>query len=93
MVTCKIMKNLVLIGVAAVICEDRPYPEAVQETPCYVFHAEDMENAVELSKGNNNNNVNIDLVHHIAVRVFSCTLSEECYLYYKVMTGISACMS
>jgi len=44
-VTCEIMKNLVLAGVAAVICDDRPYPAAVRETPCYFFHAEDMEQA------------------------------------------------
>jgi len=44
-VTCEIMKNLVLAGVAAVICDDRPYPAAVRETPCYFFHAEDMEKA------------------------------------------------
>ncbi len=37
--------------------------------------------------------VDISLVHHVAVRVFSCTLSEECYLYCKVMTSISPCMS
>ena len=33
------------------------------------------------------------LVHHVAVGVFSCTLSEECYLYWNVMTSISTCMS
>jgi hypothetical protein len=33
------------------------------------------------------------LVHHVAVRVFSCTLSEECYLNYNVMTNMSTCMS
>ena len=37
--------------------------------------------------------VDIGLVHHVAVRVFSCTLSEESYLYCKVMTSISTCMS
>jgi len=42
-VTCEIMKNLVLAGVAAVVCDDRPYPEAVREMPCSFFHAEDME--------------------------------------------------
>ena len=43
-VTCEIMKNLVLAGVAAVVCDNRPYPEAVREMPCSFFHAEDMEN-------------------------------------------------
>jgi len=37
--------------------------------------------------------VDIGLVHHVAVRVFSCTLSEECYLNYNVMTNMSTCMS
>ena len=37
--------------------------------------------------------VDIRLVHHVAVRVFSCTLVEECYLYCKVMTSILTCMS
>ena len=36
--------------------------------------------------------VNIGLVHHIAVSVFSCALSEECQLYCKVVTGISTYM-
>jgi len=45
-VTCEIMKNLVLAGVAAVVCDDRPYPEAVREMPCSFFHAEDMEKAM-----------------------------------------------
>jgi ubiquitin-like 1-activating enzyme E1 A len=44
-VTCEIMKNLVLAGVAAVVCDSRPYPEAVREMPCSFFHAEDMESA------------------------------------------------
>jgi len=37
--------------------------------------------------------VDTGLVHHVAVRVFSCTLSEECYLNYNVMTNMSTCMS
>lgn len=45
-VTCEIMKNLVLAGVAAVVCDDRPYPEAVREMPCSFFHAEEMEKAI-----------------------------------------------
>jgi ubiquitin-like 1-activating enzyme E1 A len=45
-VTCEIMKNLVLAGVAAVVCDDRPYPEAVREMPCSFFHAKEMEEAV-----------------------------------------------
>jgi ubiquitin-like 1-activating enzyme E1 A len=45
-VTCEIMKNLVLAGVAAVVCDDRPYPEAVREMPCSFFHAEEMEKAM-----------------------------------------------
>lgn len=44
-VTCEIMKNLVLAGVAAVVNDSRPYPEAVREMPCSFFHAEDMESA------------------------------------------------
>ena len=32
-------------------------------------------------------------MHHVSVRVFSCTLSEECYMYCNVMTSISTCMS
>lgn len=46
-VTCEIMKNLVLAGVAAVVCDDRPYPEAVREMPCSFLHAEDMEKAMQ----------------------------------------------
>ena len=42
-VTCEIMKNLVLAGVAAVVCDDRPYPGAVREMPCSFFCAEEME--------------------------------------------------
>ena len=43
-VTCEIMKNLVLAGVAAVVCDSRQYPAAVREMPCSFFHAKDMEN-------------------------------------------------
>ena len=42
-VTCEIMKNLVLAGIAAVVCDNRSYPEAVREMPCSFFHAADME--------------------------------------------------
>ena len=42
-VVCEIMKNLVLAGVAAVVCDSRPYPAAVREMPCSFFHAKDME--------------------------------------------------
>lgn len=51
-VTCEIMKNLVLAGIAAVVCDDRPYPEAVREMPCSFFQADDMEKAVIMSSGN-----------------------------------------
>eukprot|EP00571_Detonula_confervacea_P001226 CAMPEP_0172318018 /NCGR_PEP_ID=MMETSP1058-20130122/33706_1 /TAXON_ID=83371 /ORGANISM="Detonula confervacea, Strain CCMP 353" /LENGTH=346 /DNA_ID=CAMNT_0013032741 /DNA_START=37 /DNA_END=1077 /DNA_ORIENTATION=- len=50
-VTCEIMKNLVLAGIAAVVCDDRPYPEAVREMPCSFFQADDMEKAMS-SSGN-----------------------------------------
>lgn len=46
------MKNLVLAGVAAVVCDDRPYPEAVMEMPCSFFHAKDMEKVMSSSKNN-----------------------------------------
>ena len=52
-VTCEIMKNLVLAGVAAVVCDDRPYPEAVREMPCSFFHAQDMEKAALSSSTSN----------------------------------------
>lgn len=52
-VTCEIMKNLVLAGVAAVICDNRPYPEAAREMPCSFFHAEDMEREVRFESEDN----------------------------------------
>ena len=48
-VTCEIMKNLVLAGVAAVICDDREYPEAVRSVPASFFPAKDMEEIMEKS--------------------------------------------
>ncbi|KAL7473746.1 hypothetical protein ACHAXS_014492 [Conticribra weissflogii] len=51
-VTCEIMKNLILAGVAAVVCDDRSYPEAVREMPCSFFSAEEME-AVMAGKRDN----------------------------------------
>lgn len=56
-VTCEIMKNLVLAGVAAVVCDDRPYPEAVREMPCSFFHAEDMEKAMSENGSNEDEGV------------------------------------
>ncbi|KAL9181632.1 hypothetical protein ACHAXT_010437 [Thalassiosira profunda] len=50
-VTCEIMKNLVLAGVAAAVCDDRPYPEAVREMPCSFFRAGDMEAAAGGASG------------------------------------------
>lgn len=50
-VTCEIMKNLVLAGVAAVVCDSRTYPDAVREMPCSFFHAEDMENDASAENG------------------------------------------
>lgn len=58
-VTCEIMKNLVLAGVAAVICDDRPYPEAVREMPCSFFHAQEMEKTMA-SDNNPNDGVEPD---------------------------------
>lgn len=52
-VTCEVMKNLVLAGVAAVVCDDRPYPEAVREMPCSFFRAADMEKAMTSGSSNN----------------------------------------
>lgn len=50
-VTCEIMKNLVLAGIAAVVCDSRPYPEAVREVPCSFFRAEEMEKAASGGEG------------------------------------------
>lgn len=40
------MKNLVLAGVAAVVCDNRPYPEAVREMPSSFFSAVEMEKII-----------------------------------------------
>ncbi|KAL3798377.1 hypothetical protein HJC23_005030 [Cyclotella cryptica] len=45
-VTCEIMKNLVLAGVAAVVCDPRPYPDAVRELPSSFFRASEMEKII-----------------------------------------------
>jgi ubiquitin-like 1-activating enzyme E1 A len=45
-VTCEMMKNLVLAGVAAVVCDPRPYPDAVREMPSSFFRASEMEKIV-----------------------------------------------
>ncbi|KAL3762658.1 hypothetical protein ACHAWU_001603 [Discostella pseudostelligera] len=42
-VSCEMLKNLILAGVAAVICDGRVYPEAVRELPSSFFGAEEME--------------------------------------------------
>jgi ubiquitin-like 1-activating enzyme E1 A len=52
-VSCEIMKNLVLAGVACTVCDDRPYPDAVREMPCSFFRAVDMEAAATASSNNN----------------------------------------
>ena len=56
-VTCEIMKNLVLAGIAAVVCDDRPYPEAVREMPWSFFQAEEMEKLVTTSLSSSESNV------------------------------------
>ena len=40
------MKNLVLAGVAAVVCDPRPYPDAVRELPSSFFRASEMEKII-----------------------------------------------
>ena len=51
-VTCEMMKNLVLAGVAAVVCDPRPYPDAVREVPTSFFKASEMERIInERSNG------------------------------------------
>ena len=42
-VSSEILKNLVLAGIQAVICDDRPFPEAVATTPNFFLHKEDRE--------------------------------------------------
>lgn len=47
-VTSEILKNLVLAGIRAVVCDGRPYPEAIQATPCVFFTQADRDgNATE----------------------------------------------
>eukprot|EP00956_Cyclotella_meneghiniana_P020653 scaffold36700_cov21-Cyclotella_meneghiniana.AAC.1 len=48
-VTCEMMKNLVLAGVAAVVCDNRPYPAAVREVPSSFLKAADMEKIIASS--------------------------------------------
>ncbi|KAL7522285.1 hypothetical protein ACHAWX_006980 [Stephanocyclus meneghinianus] len=45
-VTCEMVKNLVLAGVAAVVCDPRPYPDAVRELPSSFFRASEMEKII-----------------------------------------------
>ena len=45
-VSCEMLKNLILAGVAAVICDGRAYPEAVRELPSSFFGAEEMEKII-----------------------------------------------
>jgi ubiquitin-like 1-activating enzyme E1 A len=37
----EIMKNLVLAGIRAVLCDDRPYPESLQHTPTFFLERAD----------------------------------------------------
>lgn len=37
----EVMKNLVLAGIRAVLCDDRPYPEALKHTPTFFLDRED----------------------------------------------------
>ena len=53
-VTCEMIKNLVLAGVAAVIWDNRPYPAAVREVPSSFLKASDMEKIIVSSKGDGN---------------------------------------
>ena len=53
-VTCEMLKNLILAGVPAVICDGRAYPEAVREVPSSFFVAEEMENIVMNGQTNAN---------------------------------------
>ena len=53
-VTCEMIKNLVLAGVAAVICDNRPYPAAVREVPSSFLKAADMEKIIASSKSDGN---------------------------------------
>jgi len=40
-VSSEILKNLVLAGIRAVLCDNRPYPQAILETPCFLLSATD----------------------------------------------------
>ena len=42
-VSCEVLKNMILAGVSAVICDGRAYPTAVREVPSSFFVAEEME--------------------------------------------------
>ncbi|KAL7506953.1 hypothetical protein ACHAXN_004164 [Cyclotella atomus] len=55
-VTCEMMKNLVLAGVAAVVCDPRPYPDAVREVPSSFFKASSMEAIIASRRNSSNNN-------------------------------------
>jgi ubiquitin-like 1-activating enzyme E1 A len=43
----EIMKNLVLAGIRAVICDGRPYPDAIQDTPSLFITKEDLVSHIE----------------------------------------------
>lgn len=55
-VTCEMMKNLVLAGVAAAVCDNRPYPAAVREVPSSFLKAADMERIIDGSSSSNDGN-------------------------------------
>ena len=40
-VSCEILKNLVLAGVRGVLCDNRPYPQAVLDTPSFLLSAQE----------------------------------------------------
>lgn len=53
-VSCEILKNLILAGVAAVICDGRAYPTAVREVPSSFFVAEEMEKSMMIERNSDN---------------------------------------
>jgi ubiquitin-like 1-activating enzyme E1 A len=64
--TSEIIKNLVLAGIRAIICDDRPYPESIQSTPS-IFLSNNIDDCVDQDASNETGNDKNDI--HVSKKV------------------------
>jgi ubiquitin-like 1-activating enzyme E1 A len=90
----EIIKNLVLAGIRAVICDDRPYPDSIQDTPSIFLSDDDRD--MTISNNHDNDVPNSKKVKRTVADIMKSKIEElnpllgECHICNEPVSQLTS---